>query len=57
MTAPLSDDKPELTQRQLLSVLLPGFALAVGAGLWLWSRTGLLVWFDSAAAMLAGCLG
>lgn len=57
MTSPVPDDKPELSARQILLVLLPGFALLLGVGFWLWSRTGPLVWFDSAAAFLAGCFG
>lgn len=57
MIPPVSDHDAELSRRQLLLVLLPAFALVLGVGLWLWSEAGHLVWFDSAAAFLAGCFG
>jgi hypothetical protein len=54
----VAPDEPDaLPTRQLLAVLLPGLAVVTGFGLWLWSRHGLVVWFDSAAAFIAGCLG
>lgn len=57
MTPPIADETAELTPRQILMVLLPTLAIVIGVGLWLWSETGLLVWFDSAAAFIAGCFG
>lgn len=57
MTPPTADPSAELTPRQILMVLLPALAIVLGVGLWLWSEAGLLVWFDSAAAFLAGCFG
>jgi hypothetical protein len=57
MTAPRPSDPPDLSPRRLALLLLPAFGVALGAGFWLWSRTGPLVWFDSAAAFIAGCFG
>lgn len=57
MIPPTADPSAELTLRQILMVLLPAFAIMLGVGLWLWSETGHLVWFDSAAAFIAGCFG
>ena len=57
MTAPRPSDPPDLPPRRLALLLLPAFGVALGAGFWLWSRTGPLVWFDSAAAFIAGCFG
>lgn len=51
------DDKPELTGRQLTLVLLPALGVVAGIAMLLWSRNGIAVWFDSAAAFLAGCFG
>jgi hypothetical protein len=51
------DDKPELSARQLALVLLPALGLVAGVAMLLWSRHGVTVWFDSAAAFLAGCFG